>query len=465
MTSPIQNTVRSAIAEAREGDVLAGKYRVESVLGRGGMGVVVAARHLQLDERVAIKFLLPAALKQPEAVTRFIREAKAAIRIKSEHVVRVSDVGTLDNGAPYLVMELLDGSDLAARLKQQGVLSIEQTVEFMLQALEALADAHAQGIIHRDLKPANLFCVRRSDGILTIKLLDFGISKLQRSSISGSELQMTAAAAMGSPLYMSPEQMRSARDVDARSDIWSLGVVMYELLTGTPPFRGETLSEICVKAASFSPPPMRDLRPELPLELRSIVLKCLEKSPDDRYPNVAELARALLPFAPRRARASVDRIGRIISAAGLADSVVCAPISSEKVSAISHEQTVANWGLKWPLSGVSRVGQLGVLTVLLSLIAGSVFWLVRRGSSVQASSERSLPPSLIITTAAATPIPDLRATSAVLPLTPIEVYPLSHDGAQAPSALPVQSTPHRRYRRNSPQSSDRRELDIFSTPH
>ena len=165
----------------REGDVLAEKYRVECVLGTGGMGIVVAARHLRLDERVAIKFLHPDALSNVEAVARFEREARAAAKIKSEHVARVSDVGTLDNGCPYMIMEYLEGEDLAQWVQQRGPLAIDQAVEFILQTCEAMAEAHGLGIVHRDLKPANLFCIRRADGLLAIKVLDFGISKVTGS--------------------------------------------------------------------------------------------------------------------------------------------------------------------------------------------------------------------------------------------------------------------------------------------
>ncbi|HMA94886.1 MAG TPA: serine/threonine-protein kinase, partial [Polyangiaceae bacterium] len=267
----MSDTDRPNVDGVRVGDILAGKYRIERVLGSGGMGVVVAARHLQLDEMVAIKYLSPGALEHPTAVSRFLREAKAAVRIKSEHVARVSDVGTLSTGVPYLVMEYLEGGDLAQWLKKHGRMSIEQAVEFVLQALEAIADAHGLGIVHRDLKPANLFCVRRSDGLFSIKLLDFGISKAQDPRSSDDHGDITApAVVMGSPLYMSPEQMRSAREVDARTDIWSIGVILYELLTGVAPFAGTTVSEICVKAASEAPVPMRTLRPDLPLELEAV---------------------------------------------------------------------------------------------------------------------------------------------------------------------------------------------------
>jgi serine/threonine-protein kinase len=240
------------------GDVLAGKYRVDKIIGMGGMGVVVGAHHLELDERVALKFLLPEALANDEAVARFAREARAAVKIKNEHVARVSDVGRLPNGAPYMVMEYLEGVDLATLIKQRGQLSVAEVVDYVLQACEALAEAHCIGIIHRDLKPSNLFIIRRSDGSICVKLLDFGISKVVGLVGSGGDMGMTrTAAVMGSPLYMSPEQMESSRNVDARTDIWAAGVILYELLSGRPPFEGDTLPEICVKIATHPLPPIR----------------------------------------------------------------------------------------------------------------------------------------------------------------------------------------------------------------
>src|ERR1700733_7006308 len=197
------------------------------------MGIVVAARHVQLDEKVALKFLRPEALADADAVERFAREARAAVKIKSEHVARVIDVGTLPNGAPYMVMEHLDGEDMAAWIKERGALPVEQALDFVLQACVAVADAHALGIVHRDLKPANLFCIRRSDGQLSIKVLDFGISKLTERTTTAQRMAFTkTTASMGSPLYMSPEQMRSSKDVDAQTDIWALAVILFELMTG-----------------------------------------------------------------------------------------------------------------------------------------------------------------------------------------------------------------------------------------
>jgi len=366
----------------REGDVLAGKYRIEKVLGIGGMGVVVAAHHVQLDEKVAIKFLLPAALSNQEAVARFAREARAAVKIKSEHVARVSDVGTLDNGAPYMVMEHLDGGDLAAWVQQRGPLPVEQAAEFMLQACEAVADAHGLGIVHRDLKPSNLFCVRRSDGLLSIKVLDFGISKVTNFSTSGSDMGMTKTTmVMGSPLYMSPEQMRSARDVDARTDIWAVGIILYELLTGKTPFAGESLAEICVRATVQPPAPLRDRRPEVPLGLEAVILKCLEKKPENRYANVAELALALAPYAPKRARSSVERITRVIQASGLSATALALPPSSQAVPESAPQGTQGAWGQtksgrKWGTAGAAVAVALFGAGVL-----GAVMWLSKGQST------------------------------------------------------------------------------------
>ena len=296
------------------GDVLAGKYRVDRVLGAGGMGVVVAARHLQLDEPVAIKFLLAEMLAQPDVVERFARESRAAIKIKSEHGVRVMDVGNLPDGAPYMVMELLVGRDLAATLQVNGPLPVADCIVYVLQACEALAEAHALGIVHRDLKPANLFLVQRSDGTPCIKVLDFGISKVAQSGAEGSMTRTHQM--MGSPYYMSPEQMTSARDVDMRADIWSMGAVIYELLTGRTPFEGDSVPKLCASILQSTPASMTQSRQDLPEELQAVVFKCLEKDKNRRWQNVGQLALALSAFGPSSCRRSSDRISRILSSAG-----------------------------------------------------------------------------------------------------------------------------------------------------
>jgi eukaryotic-like serine/threonine-protein kinase len=255
MTEPATQTAETTESSSppsspgiREGDIVDGKYRVERVLGSGGMGVVLLARHLKLGERVALKLLHPRLLGNREAMSRFERETRAAARIKSEHVARVTDVGELESGAPYMVMEYLEGIDLDAWLSGRGTMSIPQAVTAILQVCEALAEAHLLGIVHRDLKPANLFCVERGDGLFTMKILDFGISKIMAPEL---DHKLTAVQAlMGSPVYMSPEQMQRKRTVDARSDIWSLGVILFELVTRRPPFEGETMAELAIQISS-----------------------------------------------------------------------------------------------------------------------------------------------------------------------------------------------------------------------
>ncbi|MBX3185580.1 MAG: serine/threonine protein kinase [Labilithrix sp.] len=297
-----------AIAPVQPGDVLAGKFEIERVLGAGGMGIVVAARHRQLDQRVALKFLLPVACEVPGAVARFLREGKAAARITSEHVARVMDTGMLDGGAPYLVMEHLEGSDLGALVQERGALPAVEAIEYVLQACEAIVEAHDLGIVHRDLKPANLFLTHRADGSPLVKVLDFGISKIE----GGSRSQLTSASMlMGSPRYMSPEQMLSAKDVDVRTDVWALGVVLYELVAGKPVWQADTVQGLCALIASAPAPALRASAPDAPALLEEVVARCLTKSRDDRIASVADFARALEPIAPDSAKTSIERVLRV----------------------------------------------------------------------------------------------------------------------------------------------------------
>ena len=305
----------AARSPVQPGDILAGKYRIERVLGAGGMGVVVVATHLDLLETRAIKFMLPEALTNADAVERFVREARAASLLKSEHVARVFDVGRLETGAPYMVMEHLEGTDLDVVLKSRGQLPIGEGVLYVLQTVEALAEAHGRGIIHRDLKPSNLFISARANGSPCVKVLDFGISKIIGAPSADGDLTKEHTV-LGSPHYMSPEQMRSSRDVDGRSDIWSLGVILYMILTAQRPFRGQHVGEIIARVMSGPPRPPSRHRRDLPPELDAVIMRCLEREPEARFADVSELAKALLPFAPEGSARLVEGIARIVISPG-----------------------------------------------------------------------------------------------------------------------------------------------------
>ena len=305
--SPPPNIVGDGAPLVRTGDVVSGKFRIERVLGQGGMGVVVAARHLQLDETVALKFLRAQANSDPDALARFTREARAAAKLKSEHVARVLDAGVADDGTPYIVMEYLDGRTLGKLLEDQGRLDVATTAEYAIQACEGLAEAHARGIVHRDIKPENLFLVERSEGWRVLKIVDFGISKF--NVVRGaSDANISTQSMMGSPCYMSPEQLRSTASVDHRTDIWSLGATIFELLAGSTAYRaGQTLPQLITAILEQPTPKLVEFRCDIPAELSAIVARCMAKDREERFGSAAELALALLPFAPRRVRANVER--------------------------------------------------------------------------------------------------------------------------------------------------------------
>jgi len=296
------------------GTVVDGKYRIERVIGEGGMGRVFAAHHEVLDQRIALKFLFPEVAERPNVVERFLREAKAAAKLKSDHVARVMDAGTSEDGLPFLVMECLEGADLMELVKLNGAMPEDEVVDIMVQTLEAIAHAHAGGLVHRDLKPSNIFLAAMPDGTNVVKVLDFGIAKSIASR--GEEVAtLTGQNIMGSPAYMSPEQIRNARTVDVRSDIWSLGVVMFELVTGKLPFTFEGVGELLAAVLEQAPLPARARNPQVSEPIEKIISRALRRERDKRYQSAAEFARALAPHVSPKYVGLVDRIEQLLAGA------------------------------------------------------------------------------------------------------------------------------------------------------
>lgn len=411
------------------GAVIAEKYRIERVLGEGGMGIVVAAVHLGLEQPVAIKFLLPEAMRSKVAVERFQREARVAAMIRSEHVARVHDVGTLDGGVPFIVMEQLVGRDLGQTIAQGGALSVEEACEIALQACEALGEVHAAGIVHRDLKPSNLFITRRADGSPAVKLLDFGISKL---TLGAEDLTLdpaltATATIMGSPSYMSPEQLKSTKEVDSRTDVWSLGAVLYEAITGKPAFRGETVPQVCAMIASEPPRPPSTWRDGIPTELERVVLECLEKDADKRV-SLVDLAHVLARFAPERARPSLRRLEALLGASPRAASASGDLAASREalpvlpLATAERNRTVSAWGRRQPGSrgaggSALRVLVLGTIAVLgVGVATGRISVRRLRGEIAGATglvSSAATAVSSAVSSAVATSLPNLPLPNAV----------------------------------------------------
>jgi serine/threonine-protein kinase len=292
------------------GTVLLDRYRIVRELGLGGMSQVVLAEHLGLHRMVAMKFLLPELATLPDAPQRFVREATAATRVKSDHVARIDDQGLLPDGTPYMVMEYLEGEDLARMIRAGKRFPVQEAVDLVVQAADALSRAHAVGVIHRDVKPSNLFLTRRPDDTPLLKVLDFGISKVVEEAAK-EDLQLTkTSVVMGSALYMSLEQMRSTRTVDHRTDIYALGISFYEMLTGSHPFTAETISELCVKVSLDPPIPLRSLRPDVPEALAEVLEIAYARNAAERYQTVGSFAAALLPFAGPDTARRIEAIQR-----------------------------------------------------------------------------------------------------------------------------------------------------------
>ncbi|WP_437312395.1 serine/threonine-protein kinase [Sorangium sp. So ce385] len=391
---------------AQPGELIAAKYRVERVVAIGGMGVVLAARNEDLDQQVAIKILRQDALTNQEAVARFLREARTAARLQGEHVARVFDVGTTESGVPFMVMEFLSGLDLQQVIETHGPLSIQDAVDYVLQALEAVAEAHAAGVVHRDIKPSNLFLAEHPDGTRHIKVLDFGISKGQGLDSPAEPGLTSTKQVMGSPGYMSPEQMMAPRTVDGRADVWSFGVLLYTLVTGEPPFQGETVAAVMANILHQPVPRLRDKRSDAPAMLERIVARCLERDVSARYANVGKLAQALDPLGSSFAKLSTSRIQSAIGAASPAGQTLLNSRAAEDSDRLS--------GASWTHTGFRRRSRRRLLVAaavaaLLASVAGAGVWLVGgvrvapEAPSSAAAGEPDRPggPALVAGTAAA----------------------------------------------------------------
>jgi serine/threonine-protein kinase len=407
------------------GELLGGKYSVEATFAEGGMGIVCLGRHVQLDQPVAIKFLRRALAGRPAIAQRFLNEARALAALRSEHVVRVMDVGQLDSGRPYLVMEHLDGVHLEALLDRHGALDVETAIGYVLQVCEPLAEAHALGIVHRDLKPENLFLWSGGPAKDTIKVLDFGLAK----QLGSAALGVTGPQdSLGSPGYMSPEQITTPQLVDARSDIWSLGVVLYRLLTNALPFGGDSLVEVLSHILNATPPPLAELRPGLDAELHAIVVRCLEKSPAARYETMAQVAEALEAYLATRAQMA-QPAGNELVAAGPPSSSTSKRAERIRIPGVHSRWPAVLAALVVVLAAAVVVGERSGRIRVRNLTDG---WLTAARLAADSPTRTQTPaelPQLAISEQRASAVPELeRATGAT---------PFPAQGAEPTSAAPL----------------------------
>jgi serine/threonine-protein kinase len=436
-----------AASGVEPGALLGGKYRVVRKLGEGGMGTVLLAHHEELDKSVAIKVLAPDLVTDAEVVARFTREARAAAKLHSDHVVRVTDVGRFEGVGPYMVMEYLQGQDLGQLVEQRGPLPIVEAVDYLLEALDAIAEAHAAGIVHRDLKPANLFVATRPDGSKIVKVLDFGISKMEPAAGSATRLTATRSSGiMGSPAYMSPEQLRSAKDVDARADLWSLGVVLYELVTGQLPFDGNTVSALFANILERPPRPARLVRPEIPEPLDAVLMRCLRREPSERFRDVAELGAALAPFGSAGAARPPERAAALLRGPGVVTDPSLAPTHFRPVapSVPGGPNTQGNWGANQAprASSASRVAVLlAVAAVLVVLLLAGGLVLLRRGSARVAATASAPPATASAAVAAADTSPAFASAAPSSPTGSPSEVPAPVAGASTAASAPTGMAP------------------------
>jgi eukaryotic-like serine/threonine-protein kinase len=433
------------------GTLVAGKYQLEALLGEGGMGAVYRARHVLMDKPVALKWLRPELCSNAEARERLVREARSVARVRHPNVVQVYDVDSFE-GSLFMVMELLEGQTFADLVASE-TLSAPRLIELLTGAMEGLAAAHERGIVHRDIKPENIFIVRderHPEGLA--KLLDFGISKLDERSSGNPRLTQTGLS-IGTPLYMSVEQLTRTEEVDQRSDIYSFGVVLYHALSGTLPFDGETFAGVVLSIATTRPVPLKRLRPELPLALDRIVTKAMARHPRDRYATVKELIAAL-----RSLQLGDAPDGHGARAVAYAASRTPAPPVAQDAELDDSLATMLHAQQAW---GRRRVA-IAIALALLLLVGGAV-GLYRTGRPAQAGV--SAPPKLPVP---ASSEPRVEPAPELVPL-PFSaagagpVVPAQERGPAAAAAAPRAEGPRARSSRRAPRASARLERDRADT--
>ena len=441
------------------GTVIGGKYRIERVLGEGGMGAVYEAVHVRLDQRVAVKMLLPELVKVGELVWRFEREAKAAAQLRHRNTARVVDVDVSPEGVPYMVMELLHGHDLESEIQTRGALPVGEAVHYVLQACSAMGEAHGLGIVHRDLKPANLFLNDEADGSVCLKVLDFGISKVQ----SDTDVRVTTTKAqMGTPLYMSPEQVRSAKNVDLRSDVWSLGVILYELLAGEPPFTGSAAG-IGAAIVNDPPRPLQEIRPDVPEALCAVVAKAMEKSPAARFASTLEMSDALAPFSNVPVPGGAPSRPRLPSRPAMSSPsiAVAATVAAPAITDATRRDAVSGGGATggtwagerkpavrsrrlWILGFAAALGVVAIIGVAgFSMFRGATTAAATASATSSAATAVGSPPvpSALVPTATAQAATSATTLASVATVAPVKsVAPVPHPSATTKPSAPASAS-------------------------
>lgn len=423
-----------------EGKLVAGKFRIDRLLGEGGMGVVYAAMHLDLQKPVAIKIIRDELIPRDDVIERMLNEARVAAQLRSDHVAQVLDLGRLETGAPFIVMEYLQGNDLATCLQESGRLAPELAVSYLLQACEAVAEAHAFRIIHRDLKPDNLFVASRADGEPIVKILDFGISK--DISVARTATLRNPNLLIGSPQYMSPEAMRVGSKVEPATDIWSLGAVLYELLTGVQPFHADSVPEVCLRVLHDEPRPICEVCPDVSLELAEIVHRCLRKDPRERWQDVAELSRALAPHGPAGSVDLAERTARIACGVRLKPRSAATPVEPISHHLPEEELSIPRRPRRW--TTVLAVAAIG---------AGALFaWraLDATPSAADAATATPKPPAPPVPHSSDESRPDTARAEPPISLETSSAADAPTERSETPARAP--SKPAARTRQRSPAS-------------